>query len=263
MDALANKRILFCRDRDRSAEFARALEESGAVVQFVPVSQTRFVAIEQHPETVPVLRRLSSFDALIFSSENGLAAFVAALQALDLPADILRKQPLAVVGEKTARQLRERAPAAQIVARAATLQALIDHLAAGSHRQKLLHLTSAQSLENIALQLPPHVDLYRLPLYETIPNPQLPVAARAALHSEWDAIIFSSPSSFDHFVHLCGEDRRWENAARVAFGPTTRAHIEQRGYSVALTPEAPSPAAIRDGLLTYFQQFKSEENNVS
>lgn len=263
MSSLANKRILFCRERERSAAFAQALEEAGAFVQFVPVSQTRFFTMDQHPETVPVLRRLSTFDALIFSSANGVAAFVAAQKALQLPGDILQKRSLAVVGEKTVRKLHEFAPAAKIVAQAGTLQTLIDYFSANPRSQNLLHLTSLQSLEKIALQVPPHVRLYRLPLYETVPNPELPAPARAALHSDWDAIIFSSPSSFDHFVQLCGDDCRRENAAFVAFGHTTRAHIERCGYSLSVTPETPSPAAIRDGLITHFQQLKPEESKVS
>ena len=81
-----------------------------------------------------------------------------------------------------------------------------------------------------------------------------PEMIRTIRARECDVIVFSSPTTFDYFRQLVGDDNPLNRAALAVFGATTRRHIEQAGYSVSIQPEAPSPRALVEAVENYFLQ---------
>ena len=77
-----------------------------------------------------------------------------------------------------------------------------------------------------------------LPVYESYPASG--EAVDAALAIEYDAAVFSSPSSVKVFAGLKG---RWPRRV-VAIGETTRKALEDMGVQGVEVPDSPSPADI-------------------
>ncbi len=259
MNTLQNKKILFCRSREQSEAFEKTFLSAGANVDFFAVSQTHLLDVTKNGEITTAIKNLAGFDWIIFSSAMGVESFWSALETLDSNSDFPAKLNIATVGTKAANCLQQFSSTLNVSLQRADLQSLIEAIPFRHSAIKVLHPTSVQSLENIHLRVPEGIILHRLPLYETIVNPEITNAEIAMICAEnFDVIVFSSPSSFEHFIDLCGEDGMWRNAAIATFGKTTRRHIEPLGYAVSIVPEAPTPAALKKSLTAFFKKNVSE-----
>jgi uroporphyrinogen III methyltransferase/synthase len=101
---LLGKRILVTRPRTQAGEMLRRLEELGAVPLELPV-----VEIHAPSDWAPVddaLRRLASFDWLVFTSVNGVYGFLRRLRQQGRDLRALGSLRLAAIGPATADALR-------------------------------------------------------------------------------------------------------------------------------------------------------------
>lgn len=255
MRIMAGKTVLFCRPAAESGEFKRLFARAGSNVIFFPTFKILYRDVCGDAETRARLEAADQYDRLIFSSVKGVEAFLRALRQLQLPLSAYQAPPVATVGNKAADYLLKYWPEAVITHHADSLQELLELLARQSPEteQSLLHPTSGQSEQQIPLRLPATIHLERLPLYETVPEDRYsPEMIRTIRSRECDVIVFSSPTTFDYFRQLVGDDHPLNRAALAVFGATTRRHIEQAGYPVSIQPEAPSPRALVEAVENYF-----------
>ncbi len=102
---LLGKRGLVTRPRHQAAELVQQLEALGAACSLLPL-----VEVREPPEWGPVDRALASlatYDWLVFTSVNGVHAFVRRLRATGRDLRALGSLRLAVIGPSTADALRE------------------------------------------------------------------------------------------------------------------------------------------------------------
>jgi len=260
MGLLSGKKILFCRPQENSADFEAAFQKEGAEVLFFAPFRIEM----NHPESetsesetsLETIRQIGGFDWLIFSSPNGVNALLDIFRQLKMTPEILSKLRIGTVGSKAAEKLRELVPGAKISLQAADLQELVDQIA-HSHSGsavRIIHPTSAQSLQNISLAIPPGAEIVRLPLYF---SPQEIARLRSGY---FDVIIFSSPTSFDYSRKILGEPFPPQTAAVAAFGKTTANHLRGKGIEAAIIPDAPTPSALVQAIREYFVTLETIEN---
>lgn len=102
---LFGKRVLVTRPRQQAGDLAQRLVELGAMTYLLPTLEIREPA-----DWGPVdraLGNLSSYNWVVFSSANGVRAFVSRLRALGLDLRALGGVRLAAIGPKTADALKE------------------------------------------------------------------------------------------------------------------------------------------------------------
>jgi uroporphyrinogen-III synthase len=258
---LSRKKILFCRSQKSSGEFEKILRQAGAEVSFFPTFQIDFAYPEAEQNARLYLPKLADFDWLVFSSVNGVEAFIHFIEKIRLDLNTIAELNIGVVGEKSALKLLATFPRIHIVAKAGSLQELLQRIqrSAGGKTPKVLHLTSEQSLAKIQVNTLDCIDLKRISLYRTIQANAHSLEILQRLQTErFDLIIFGSPTSFDYFREFIETPEFWETVAIATFGKTTRNYIRQKGYTVNITPVEATPAALLEAIAAYFNHQKKE-----
>lgn len=254
MGLLSGKKILFCRPQENSAAFEAAFQKEGAEVLFFAPFRIEMNRPEIE-KSLDIIRQISGFDWLVFSSPNGVNVLLDVFKQLRMKPEILSKLRIGTVGNKAAERLQELAPEAKISLQAADLQVLINQIA-HSHPGnvvRILHPTSAQSLQKISLAIPPGAGIVRLPLYRTTANHDFSAEEIEQIRSgHFDVIIFSSPTSFDYSRKILGESFPPQTAAIAAIGKTTAKHLREKGIKADIIPQAPIPAALVEAIQEYF-----------
>lgn len=256
MNALNGKNVLFCRPQNASAAFETAFRSAGANVGFFEPYRIEF-ADPAEPQTSEILGEIDTFDWLLLSSQNGVDALVTALEKLQIDLAILSKIPVGTVGVKAAKRLIELVPDAEIYAKAANLQSLLSHISQiyPEETVRLLHVTSVQSLENIAPEIPGNVTLQRVPLYQTIANERFDSEnLTEILTGKFDVFVFSSPTSFDYFRQIIAGDDLLRSTAIAVFGETTAAHLRENGIDPQIIPDIISPEELCKSTIDFFEQ---------
>ncbi len=103
MAPLARFRILITRPEHQAAELSDRLRALGAEVVHVPV--LRILPPRSYEPLDQALRRLDTYDWVVFTSQNGVLAVEGRLRHLAIPLEVLRGVRLAAIGPATARRL--------------------------------------------------------------------------------------------------------------------------------------------------------------
>ncbi|NOX38173.1 MAG: uroporphyrinogen-III synthase [Calditrichaeota bacterium] len=255
MRPLENKQILISRRPEDATFLASILQERGARVTFfnpfvmVPVEGTLRQAIYQ------TFERWANYDWCILSSANGVRILHQLVNDWGKGSDWLIQIPLAVVGERTAEAVRQQFPQWQPKVKGMALQAVLDELASKEQSpQTVIQLTSDQGVQQVRVRIPEGIVLERQVIYTTRKNTAYSeVELRQLRQTAFDAILFSSPTSFHYFCEIVGEAPLRAGSAIVAFGPTTRRAIEEKGFTVSVVPRQPSPRHLVAALEAFFQ----------
>ncbi len=242
---LFGQRVLVTRARSQSSELAALIEEWGGEACEFPVIVTRLPADPQKLRMLDEsLKRVDSFEWIVFTSANGVEFFLQRLMALQLDIRLLSKAKIAAVGPKTAEALQRFALKADLTAEKfvaeGLLQALIPQLQAG---QRIL-LPRA----DIASPLLPEelkqrgFDVTEADAYETVisEDNDEAVIERIQRH-EIQVITFTSSSTVNHFISICSKHgiskADIQQALIACIGPKTAETAARHGLHVDVTAE--------------------------
>ncbi len=255
MRPLENKQILISRRPEDATFLASMLQERGARVTFfnpfviVPVQGDARQAVYQ------TFARWATYDWCVLSSANGVRMLHQLANDWGKGMDGFARISLAVVGERTAEAVNQYFPQWQPRVKGMALQTVLDELASlETLPQKVIQLTSDQGVRQVQVRIPEGMVLERRIIYTTQKNAAYNEAELQSLRSTaFDAILFSSPTSFYYFCEIVGEAHLKAGTAIVAFGPTTRRAIQERGFTVSVVPRQPSPRQLVVALEAFFQ----------
>jgi uroporphyrinogen III methyltransferase / synthase len=249
---LFGRRVVVTRARAQAGELSVELERLGAEVFEFPTIEVR-----QPDDFGPLdaaIRDLDSFDWLVFTSVNGVEAFVERLERheLDLRA-VPRDAKVAAIGPATAERVREAGLRVDVVPREFRAEALIGELSGDSLAGKKVLIPRARVAREI---LPEKLreagaEVVVPPAYESVPSSEgRDELARRLEAGEVDCVTFTASSTVENFVGAFGEGeaRRLLAGTRVAcIGPITadtargrgiRVDVEAREYTIPGLVEA-------------------------
>jgi uroporphyrinogen-III synthase len=242
--SLAGKRIVITRPPHKAESFAARLRDLGAVPILIPT-------IEIRPPRNPAplddaLIRLATFDWLVITSANAVTHIWRRLDALELNAAQINWPRIAAIGPATARALRARGFAIDLMPDEHVAEALFGALAArvdlNGKRILLPQGNLARSFLAEALN-DAGADVLAVIAYETV----RPEIDPAALATPFDAITFTSSSSVGNFVSCFDDPLAIIGDALVAcIGPITAETARELGLPVQVVAD---PFTI-DGLIT-------------
>lgn len=238
---LFGRRIVVTRARSQAGELSVMLEDLGAQV-------LEFPAIEIQPpkDFAPLdkaIRELDSFDWLLFTSVNGVDAFIERLEhhGLDVRA-VSQKTKIAAIGPATAERIQAIGLRVDAVPREYRAEALLEEVSESSLAGKRVLIPRARVAREV---LPERLreagaEVVVPPAYESVPVGSGKDSLAASLKAgEVDCVTFTASSTVENFVRVFGaeETGRLLERARVAcIGPVTA--DTARGYGLRVDAEA-------------------------
>lgn len=233
---LYKTRVAITRSQGQQGALAHRLAELGAEVIALPT-----IAFEP-ADPAPIqaaIEHLATYDRVIFTSANGVDAFLDALYAAGRDPRAFAAARIACIGPATARRLRERGLVADQVPHQFVAEALIDALLEEGVAGQRILIPRAE----IAREILPdtlrahgaHVDV--LAAYRTVPPPVDAAALARIANGEIDLVTFTSSSTVQHFRALFDDPTFERVRARIGaacIGPITADTARAHGLRVAV-----------------------------
>lgn len=234
---LFGRRVVVTRARAQAGELSRELETLGAETFEFPTIEIR--SPEDFGPLDGAIRDLDSFDWLVFTSVNGVEAFVERLKrhGLDLRA-VPRRARVAAIGPATARRAEEAGLRVDVTPEEYRAESLIKALTDDSLVGKRVLIPRAKVAREV---LPEKLhesgaEVVVPPAYESVLSGEGRERLRVLLDSgEVDCVTFTASSTVENFVQAFGgeEAGRLLSKSRVAcIGPITSETARERGIRV-------------------------------
>lgn len=254
---LFGRRILVPRPVEQARATAALMRQRGAIPVIQPAIEIRPAvdrgALERAVATA------KSYDWVIFTSQNGVRAFFAEVDAAGLDARVFGTAKVAVIGPKTGQALRERGIVADFCAEKFVAESLLEGLRAQPgmlDRVLIPRAKEARELLPEALRASgAQVDV--VVAYETVPVSGVARdALQHAVEDDAEIVLFTSSSMVEAVCLALGAEARAILAQKVVacIGPVTRATALTRGLAVDVEAEEYTVDGALDALARYYDR---------
>ncbi|MCK6556721.1 uroporphyrinogen-III C-methyltransferase [Candidatus Binatia bacterium] len=254
---LFGRRIVVTRPRRQLGPFADALEAAGAEVVPFPTIET--VPPDSYERLDDALRRPAQFDWVVFTSVNGVHAFVARLRTLGGDIRAWHRARIAAIGPPTAQALSELGLQVALVPDEYRAEAVVAALhEAGVGGARVLLPRAAQARDVLPRELERlGASVEDIAAYRTVrPAAATTEAARSLFaRRRVDLITFTSSSTVHNFVAAVGTDcaALLAETAVGCIGPITADTARSYGLAVAVQPAAYTIPAFADAIVAHFR----------
>jgi len=266
---LFGMRVLVTRTPEQARPMASALRAAGARPVLAPM--IRLLPSDDPRELDASLRRLSDYDAIVFTSANALRFTLQRARELGVDA-ALRAASARIVcgGAQTARAAVEAGLPVHFVPGASAqtgkrgsgdaeelLAQLTAHLEPAGRR--FLLPRSAIGREVLAhglAQLGARVDAVVAYRNEPPSEARAEELRQSLERGELDVLTFASPSAVRHLLQVVGDDGRsaMKRCILAAVGPTTAAALQSEGFEVDVVPDWPDGRELVEALARHVRQ---------
>ena len=251
---MRGKTIVITRATGQTAEFSRLLSAAGA-------NAISFPAIEIAPPlrwgpTDAAIRRLGSFDWILFTSANGVTAFFERLRTRGGHRHDLKGIRIGAIGPKTSARLQALGLKVNALPDEFRAEALAE--AIGPVRGLRVLLARAEEAREIL----PRTLRSRgarvsvVAVYRTLKSRRLPANLKKRLtDGSIDAVTFTSSSTVDGFMrHLTSGERRrvFRHTKAAVIGPITAATLRRYGVRPAIQAKSYTTEALAQAIVAYF-----------
>jgi uroporphyrinogen III methyltransferase/synthase len=249
---LFGKRVLVTRPRPQAAAMVRRLDELGAVPLLLPVLEVREPA-----DWGPVdgaLARLGSFGWVVFTSANGVHAFLGRLRQTGRDLRALGPVRLAAIGPRTAEALRGYHLEPDLVPAVFRSEELAAALAGPVAGQRVLLARADRGRDVLPRELARVADVEQVAVYSQAdviePDPAVLDALRRA---EIDYVTLTSPNVARSFVAVldgaCRARLQSGEVRLVTISPVTSAAVRELGLAVAAEATEYTADGVVDALV--------------
>ena len=257
---LFGRRIMVTRAREQASGFKSALAELGACCIEFPT-----IAIEPPPSWEPLddaIRRLSSYQWVIFTSVNGVRFFMQRLWSAGLDSRELKGIRLAAIGPKTAEAIETFGLRPDLIPKEyraeSILEALAGELLKGQRFLMPRAMVARDILPDTLRKRGAEIDV--IPAYQTV----LPADRSKDMLSrfqlgEIDCLTFTSSSTVSNFFSLLPQDEvlpLLQKTAIACIGPITAQTAEQYGLKIDIMPSEYTISGLLEAIRSYFEEKK-------
>ncbi|BEU88455.1 uroporphyrinogen-III C-methyltransferase [Selenomonas sp. TAMA-11512] len=244
---LFGKRVLVTRARAQASALSAKLEALGAetvetpVIKIVPPS-------DGYEKVRMAIRRIAGYAWIIFTSTNGVHAFMERLEEKELDSRALASAQIAAIGESTANALKAYGIKADIVPREFRAEGILDALQGQVHEGQCILIPRAEEAREILPEklraLGAVVDV--APVYKTVTETEGSEALRDELAAgRIDLITFTSSSTVKNLVRVLGGIEPLKGVKTAAIGPVTA----DTARSLGIEPDITAETYTTDGLV--------------
>jgi uroporphyrinogen III methyltransferase/synthase len=255
---LWGKTVVVTRSRPQASRLVELLAAAGARCLEVPTLEIGppddFGPLDQ------ALKDLAQYQWVVFTSANGVAAFMARLFAQGRDVRALGNLKIAAIGPATAESLQAHGLKADVVPAAFQAEVLLEALSPQVTPGSKVLLARAQVAREVLpeglVKLGAEVTV--APVYQSRPAREIPPEAEAALkEGRVDILTFTSSATVHNFVQLLGKERFQTLAAGVvvaAIGPITSATLKEYGTSAQIEPKDYTIPTLVEAIVDYFRR---------
>jgi uroporphyrinogen-III synthase len=267
---LAGRRIAITRPREQADALARQLEALGARVTLL--AAIRIAPIEDSAPLDAAIAQLGSYDWLVFTSVNGVAAFTERLAATDHTWDERGLAQVAAIGPATAAALERAGVPVALMPDEYVAEGILDGLGMVAGQRLLLaraDIARRTLAEGLRLR---GAEVDEVAAYRTIPQPVAPELIERILGDERgervDAITFTSSSTALGLLQgLAATGREPVEALRgvalAAIGPITAATLREHGLEPAVVAQEYTIPGLTTALVAYFSGQSAPDDAAS
>lgn len=234
---LFGKKVVVTRARAQASKVVEMLEALGADVLEAPAIRTEALPLTE--EGKAMLKKLSSYKVVTFTSAQGVEYFFKALGEVELDVRALGQAKICAIGVATAKALLDRGIRADYIPADYQAEAVVSTLTpvlTAEDKVLLIQPKVARSVITEGLG-EAHIAVDVLRLYETLQETRGAENLKEALASgKVDYITFTSSSTVTNTLKLLGEEGKAlvEKAKVVCIGPITAATCVEKGITPAL-----------------------------
>ena len=259
---LFGARIVVTRPKDRSAGLSQKLRKLGAQVLELPAIRTKM--IEPNPVLEAAIRKLSSYQFLVFTSPAGVKYFVETMRQMHCDIRCFANGKIAALGSGTAKELENYGICADLVPTVYDgrhLGMLIGDVCKEGDRILLPRAAKGNPEVIREIEKRKQVVITDLPLYDTAYEKSEVLDERALFESgKISMAMFTSASTVRGFAHAVeGMDFHCVTAACI--GQQTKAAAEAFGMKSFMAKEA-TVDALADLAVEIFTGNKSLDSGV-
>jgi len=201
------------------------------------------------------LDNLASYDWIFFTSKNGVSNFFKLLIDLKGSTELPGKIKIAVIGYKTGLELEYYGYSPTIVCDENTSDELLNQFYKQYTPQNLNILLALGNLAENTLfnRLSSENKVKRIDVYETLkPGYADSEIMEILKNDQYDLIVFTSPSTFNHFCSFYETDRL-AKLKMASIGSTTTKSIREAGFEPLLTAKKSNAEGLRDAIIEYYK----------
>jgi len=216
----------------KSNEALLEVERLGGNVKVFPLIQTREVMFQDEV----FINKLESFDWMIFTSQNAVAAFKDKLIRHEVVLDGL-KSKIAAVGSKTAEALEKLGVTVSFMPTTFSADVFIQQFPrVASDTERCLFVKGSLAKATIKEGISQPVEEWTV--YETFPDVKTANELLIYVERHHDIMIaFASPSAVEVFNREIASTTGWDGIKTAAIGHVTAAALERYGAKVHVQPE--------------------------
>ena len=254
---LFGRTIVVTRARAAASEFATALRRLGAEVVEFPTIETApprsYAALDR------AIKRVDSFDWIIFTSAMGVESFIERLKSLGRDIRALGDASIAAIGPATAALLADYALRVAAVPDEYRAEEIVSAIGIKQIRGKRFLIPRAE----VAREALPEIlrdkgakEVVVAPAYRTVKPKGAQIARMRELiaSGKIDLVTFTSSSTVTNFCELLGVPVKGIKAG--AIGPITAATAEERGFEVVVKPRKYTIEALTEAIREYYAAAK-------
>lgn len=253
--ALNGKSFLIMREPSQAKQLVDGIHRFGGQTHLVPL-----LGFKRHDigeREISILKNLINYDWLIFTSQNGVKFFMEYLEEYDFNPPV--KSKIATVGTKTLEALESYGLKADFVPGTFTGDDLGEELKGliGLNEQVcIIKGNLAKDKAGIVLkQSGIHVD--EMVVYDTfLPDENKLRLINCLKNFQIDGLIFTSPSTVQHFVTILQEDGSMDlitGKAIAAIGTVTEKALLDSGFTADIRPRVFTGEALLSEIVKFYQ----------
>ncbi|HXH71984.1 MAG TPA: uroporphyrinogen-III synthase [Mariprofundaceae bacterium] len=247
---LTGKRLLLTRATHQMGELEEKVRRAGAIPVPFPCLE-----LQPLPDAIrEAFGRMQPADDIAFSSANGIEH--TALAAAESLAELLQGHRTAVVGERTAMQLRKHGVEPHIIPETPSQEGLIAAYQRHGLPKRLIFFRAEEGNDVLVSFLRSHgceVDL--VATYRSIcPEGDASDIIRQLQNNRIDAVLLGSPKAARHYLQRIGNPDIANRAAIAVISPAVAEAAREIGLDVQVVAKQASFDAMLNGLKDFFAQ---------
>ncbi|WP_342432493.1 uroporphyrinogen-III synthase [Neobacillus sp. FSL H8-0543] len=235
--ALNNKKVLIPRGVGQARSFSQLVGKYGGIPIEIPL--IAFRPIETNQRVQVALKRLDTYDWIIFTSNVTVETFFSFMNIEEI--DSFPR--IAVIGKKTEEVLLERGFKSEFVPSAYVAEVFVDeflpNVASGSRVLIPKGNLAREYISSALIKKGAEVD--EMVIYETyMPEESKVKLATMLVADELDILMFTSPSTVDHFMTIVTEfnlQSHLDHCTISCIGPVSEKRLRFYGLPVHASPE--------------------------